>query len=136
RLKSRPWYSETLAIVTDPDYEPDLASMRSMLEHFIKPNPREVFVAKWGHTRVFGRSRFLLVDGVMWWGLTAGVCLGLGFGYGLKAQFSLVRCVLGVIAGLALGYGVGALRWARAERQFKNLMWKQKQPAKSKTPLI
>src|SRR5207247_1303679 len=84
RLKSRLWYSETLTFISDePNEKLDLASVRSMLEHFINPTRDDTFVAKWGGVRVFGRSRFLL-EAVMWWGLTAAFCLGLAFGYGLK----------------------------------------------------
>ena len=135
RLKSRLWYSETLTVVSDqPENEDDLASIRAMLEHFIKPKRDDKFFAKWGHERVFGRNRFILVEGVLWCGFTAAFCLGVIFGYGLKAQFSLLRCVLGVVAGLALGYGIGKWRWSRSERRFRDLVWKLKQPTKNNDP--
>ena len=135
RLKSRQWYSETLTVVSDnPKDEDDLASLRAMLEHFIKPKRADKFIAKWGHARVFGRNRFILVEGVVWYRFTAAFCLGVSFGYGLKARFSLLRCLLGLITGLALGYGIGAWRWSRSERRFKDLVWKPKPPTKNNDP--
>jgi hypothetical protein len=76
-----------------------------------------------------GKTRFILVEGVFWCGFTAAICLGIVLGYGPKAQFSLLRCILGVIAGLALGYGIGVWRWIRSERRFRNLVWKPKRSA-------
>ena len=132
RLKSRQWYSETLTAISEkPEGKNDLASVRTMLEHLIKPKQDDKFIAKWGHERVFGRNRFILVEGVVWCGFTAAFCLGLSFGYGLKAQFSLLRCILGVIAGLALGYGIGVWRWKRSEQRFQGLVWKPRQPPQS-----
>jgi len=38
RLNSRSWYSETVSIVTEaPGEQSDLAAIRSMLEHFMRP---------------------------------------------------------------------------------------------------
>src|SRR5262249_26215807 len=71
RLKSRLWYSETLMFISkESDVELDLPGARSMLEHFIKPNREDKFLAKWGGRRVLGRNRFLLAN-VFWVGFTA-----------------------------------------------------------------
>jgi hypothetical protein len=130
RLASRLWYSETITIVSDdPVDAAELESVRSMLQHFIRPKRDDRFIAGWGHTRVFGKRHFVWLEGVAWVGLTAAFCLGLSLGYGLKAEFSLARCIAGVVAGLALGYGVGVWRWNRAERRFAGLTWKSRPPA-------
>lgn len=127
RLSSRLWYSETLAIVSgERGGKVDLGGVRSMLEHFLKPNRDDRFVAKWGHTRVFGKRRFIVVEGILWSGLPAAFCLTLFFGYGFKAQFNLARCIFGAVAGLALGYGVASWRWSSAERRFRERVWKPK----------
>lgn len=128
RLKSRLWYSETLDFITgEHGEEVNLTAVRSMLEQFTARKQwwrmsDSAFKQRWPRERRRGRIRFIMDRGVLPWGLILGLGWSALAGRGVTGSLPPLRVVLWFVAGIACGAGIGAWRWAMAERRYKGLM--------------
>lgn len=87
------------------------------------------FLKTWPRERLLGKRRFILLRGLLAWGLPCAIIVGGVLSTHVAGEFSPIRPLATAFGCLVLSVCYGAWLWARSEQRYTNLSAKHETAA-------